>query len=150
MGKKKSKVEPDFNAVEVEKRTENPIIYIFLNKSLGMSVGKAAAQAAHAAVFASSNSSDADRQLWSVSPHKTIIVLEARDEDHIRNIETYLRQRNFTSNMIVDEGVNEIEPHTITALSSTILDKNDENVSLTFSSFSLYKDLIKFSVEVAR
>lgn len=154
MGKKrKKKIEVSPEAVAVAEQNEireNPVIYIFLNKSLGMSVGKAAAQAAHAAVFAAADSDESKQQLWRVSPHKTIIVLEARDEDHLRNIEKYLRQRDFVANMIVDEGVNEIDPHTITALSSEILDKNDERVSLTFSSFSLYKDLIKFSVEVAR
>lgn len=154
MGKKRNKkieVSPEAVAVaEQNEIRENPVIYIFLNKSLGMSVGKAAAQAAHAAVFAAADSDESKQQLWRVSPHKTIIVLEARDEDHLRNIEKYLRQRDFVANMIVDEGVNEIDPHTITAISSEILDKNDERVSLTFSSFSLYKDLIKFSVEVAR
>lgn len=155
MGKKNKKThsvdgDSPVNPVNVVENRQNPVIYIFLNKSLGMSVGKASAQAAHAAVFASSESDEENRNLWRVSPHKTIIVLEARDEEHLRNIETYLRQRNFISNLIVDEGVNEIDPHTITALSTTILDKNSEDVSLTFSSFSLYKDLIKFSVEVAR
>lgn len=134
---------------EVEKPF-NPVIYIFLNKSLGMSVGKAAAQSAHAAVFAAAESDESQQKLWRVSPHKTIIVLEARDEQHLRNIQVYLQQRGFISNTIVDEGVNEIDPHTITALSSAILDKNQENVSLTFSTFSLYKDLIKFNVELER
>lgn len=135
---------------EVVEKRENPVVYIFLNKSLAMSVGKAAAQASHAAMFAAVDSPINQQTLWRSSPHKTIIVLEARDESHIRNIETYLQQRGFSSNMIVDEGVNEIDPHTITALSTQILDKNDENVSLTFSSFSLYKDFIKFSVEIDR
>lgn len=154
MGKRRSKkIEVPQEAIDAATEVnnqENPIIYIFLNKSLGMSVGKAAAQAAHAAVFSTSSSDESKQGLWRVSPHKTIIVLEARDEGHIRNISTYLKQRGFNANMIVDEGVNEIDPHTITALSSDILDKNDERVSLTFSTFSLYKDLIKFSVEVDR
>ena len=136
--------------VEQVENRENPVIYIFINKSLGMSVGKAAAQAAHAAVFAASESDESKQQLWRVNPHKTIIVLEARDEAHIRNISTYLQQRGIHTNMIVDEGVNEIDPHTITALSSGILDKNNEHISLSFSSFSLYKDLIEFTVKVPR
>jgi peptidyl-tRNA hydrolase len=135
---------------EVVEKRENPVVYIFLNKSLGMSVGKAAAQASHAAMFAGMQSSQHMQSLWATSPHKTIIVLEARNEEHIRNIETYLDQRGFSANMIVDEGVNEIDPHTITALSSQILDKDNDDVKLTFSSFDLYKDLIKFSVEIDR
>ena len=145
----KSSEEQTTGVVQTEQR-ENPIIYIFLNKSLGMSVGKAAAQAAHAAVFAASESDESKQQLWRINPHKTIIVLEARNEAHIRNISTYLKQRGIHTNMIVDEGVNEIDPHTITALSSGILDKNNEHVSLSFSSFSLYKDLIEVTVKVPR
>lgn len=140
----------DTTGVEQVENRENPVIYIFLNKSLGMSVGKAAAQAAHAAVFAAAESDESKQQLWRINPHKTIIVLEARDEAHIRNISTYLQQRGIHTNMIVDEGVNEIDPHTITALSSGILDKNNEHISLSFSTFKLYKDPIKFTVEVDR
>lgn len=143
------KEEAPLNVTQVE-NTKNPIIYIFLNKSLGMSVGKASAQAAHAAVFSAISSQSNDTQLWQVNAHKTIIVLEARDESHMRNISTYLKQRGIYMNMIVDEGVNEIDPHTITALSSEILDKNDENVSASFSTFKLYKDLIELNIKVPR
>lgn len=143
------KSEPTMGVETVENRS-NPVIYIFLNKSLGMSVGKAAAQAAHAAVFATAESDPSEQQLWRVNPHKTIIVLEARDEAHMRSISTYLQQRGIHTNMIVDEGVNEIDPHTITALSSGILDKNNEHIKLSFSSFSLYRDLIEFNVKVSR
>lgn len=135
--------------LEIEE-SKNPVIYIFLNKSLHMSVGKASAQAAHAAVFAIAESDESEQQLWRVNPHKTIIVLEARDETHMRNISTYLRQRGIYTNMIVDEGVNEIDPHTITALSTNILDKNSEHISQSMSTFSLYKDLVKVSFEVEK
>lgn len=136
--------------VEVTDNRENPVIYIFLNKSLGMSVGKAAAQSAHAAVFAAAESDESKQQLWRINPHKTIIVLEARDEEHIRNISTYLKQRGFDTNMIIDEGVNEIDPHTITALSTGILDKDNEQVKLSFSTFNLYRDTVKVTLEVEK
>ena len=136
--------------VEVEENNKNPVIYIFLNKSLGMSVGKAAAQAAHAAVFAAAESDTSEQQLWRVNPHKTIIVLEARNEEHLRSISTYLQQRGFYSNMIVDEGVNEIDPHTITALSTCIIDKNNDHTKQTFSTFSLYKGMIEINLRVDR
>lgn len=136
--------------VETVENTKNPIIYIFLNKSLGMSVGKASAQAAHAAAFSVISSSSNEEKLWQVNAHKTIIVLEARDDNHMRNIASYLEQRNIYTNMIVDEGVNEIDPHSITALSTGILDKNDENVSKSFSTFKLYRDLIELSIKVPR
>ena len=145
------KFNPELPApVEVEETRKNPVIYIFLNKSLGMSVGKAAAQSAHAAVFAAAESDTSEQQLWRINPHKTIIVLEARDENHMRSISTYLQQRGFYSYMIVDEGVNEIDPHTITALSTCIIDKNDPHTKETFSTFSLYKDLIEINLKVDR
>ena len=130
--------------------SKSPVIYIFLNKSLGMSVGKAAAQSAHAAVFAAAESDTSEQQLWRVNPHKTIIVLEARDEAHMRSISTYLQQRGFYTNMIVDEGVNEIDPHTITALSTGIINKNDQHTKDTFSTFSLYRDIVEINLKVNR
>lgn len=148
MAKRKETTDTPESVAVVEQTREKPVIYIFLNKSLGMSVGKAAAQAAHAAVFATAESDESKQQLWRVNPHKTIIVLEARDENHIRNITTYLAQRGFTANTIVDEGVNEIDPHTITALSSNIVDKDDPHVAETFSTFNLYRDTVRLTIEV--
>jgi peptidyl-tRNA hydrolase len=146
--KKPLEVEP-LPPIEVEKveEKENPVIYVFLNKSLQMTAGKASAQAAHAAVFSIIESDESKQQLWRINPHKTIIVLEARDEAHIRNITTYLSQRGIYTNMVVDEGVNEIDPHTVTALSTNILDKNNEHISQSMSTFSLYRDTVKINLQ---
>lgn len=122
----------------------NPIVYIFLNKSLHMSIGKAAAQAAHAAMVVPDDNS------WLDNPHRTIIVLEARDQAHLDNIGKYLEERGFATREIIDEGVNEIDPHVTTARCTKILDKDDENVKKTFSTFKLYCDPIKFTMEVDR
>ena len=126
----------------------NPVVYIFLNKNLGMTTGKASAQAVHAAVFAMSQVDESKLQLWMASPHRTVIILEARDEDHIRNIEYYLSSRGYQTSKIVVEGVNEIDPHSITALSSGILEKDDENVIKTFSTFKLYSSKVKVNFEI--
>lgn len=127
---------------------DSPVIYIFLNKALGMSVGKASAQVAHAAIMAMTDVDESRQQLWKISPHKTVIVLEGRDEAHIKNISEYLKQRSIYTNMIIDEGVNEIDAHTITALSTGILNKDDERVAQTFSTFKLYKDKVRITLEL--
>lgn len=121
----------------------NQVVYIFLNKSLQMSVGKAAAQAAHAAAYC-------DFEPLSKNPHRTIIVLEARDEAHMISIENYLMNRDVNVFKVVDEGVNEILPQTLTAMCTPVLDKNDEKLQLTMSTFKLYRDTVRLSIEVDR
>lgn len=125
-----------------------PVIYIFLNKSLGMSAGKLAAQAAHAAAMSVINSPSEMVSKWEDSVHKTMIVLQAKDDNHLKNIYEYLEQRGFHMIKIIDEGANEVEPHSWTALSSQILNKEQENVELAFSTFRLYRDTVRLTLEV--
>ena len=127
----------------------NPVVYVFLNKSLHMSTGKAAAQATHAAMQVSRVVENFSA-FWNDVALRTVIVLEARDENHMRAIQDYLFERGFDTHRIIDEGVNEIDPHTITALATEILEKDDEDVVKTFSSFSLYRDTIKLTLELDR
>lgn len=108
-----------------------------------MSVGKAAAQAAHAAAMV-------DTSNWPVHPVRTIIVLEARDEEHMNNIRRYLSERRIDLGTIVDEGANEIQPMSTTAMYSCVLDKNDEDIQKIMSQFKLYRDTIRISMEVDR
>lgn len=115
-----------------------------------MSVGKASAQVAHAAVMAMTYEEESRLQLWRSSVHKTIIVLEARDENHMRNIESYLSERGVLTATVIDEGVNEIDAHTITAMATDILDKDKISTIDTFSTFKLYKDLVKITTEFTR
>lgn len=128
----------------------NPVMYIFLNKSLGMSTGKASAQVAHAAVMGTLHSSLQIQGIWNKSMHRTIIVLAARDDQHILNIQDYLSERKIESWAVIDEGVNEIDPHVRTALATTILDKDNEDVEKALSSFSLYRDTIRVTMEIDR
>lgn len=120
-----------------------PTIYIFMNKAFGMSAGKLAAQAAHAVARVPVGKE------WD-APHRTILVMQARDEAHINNIMRYLDERSVKSYAIIDEGVNEIDPHVITALASQVVDKEDENINDTFSTFELYRDTVRISLEVDR
>ena len=121
-----------------------PTVYIFINKSLGMSVGKVAAQAAHAMAM-----SFLDRTVdtWH-APQRTVLIMQARDEGHIKNISAYLEGRDIGSWTVIDEGVNEIDSHVITALATEVVDKELEDIQDTFSSFELYRDSVRLKIEV--
>lgn len=127
----------------------NPVVYIFLNKSLHMSTGKAAAQAVHAAMEIGRVVENFPA-IWTSVAQRTVIVLEARDEAHMRSIQDYLFDRGFDTHRIIDEGVNEIDPHTWTALATEVLEKDDSHVIDTFSSFKLYRDTIKVTLELEK
>lgn len=121
-----------------------PTIYIFMNKSLGMSAGKLAAQAAH--VMASIPNLDTS---W-MAPHKTILIMQARDQQHMDNISTYLDKREVETFWLIDEGVNETDSHVATALATEIVDKDLETTRDIFSTFELYKDMLRFKIELDR
>jgi PTH2 family peptidyl-tRNA hydrolase len=120
----------------------DPCMYLFVNRGLGMSPGKVAAQAAHAAVEAyriSDQESNVFR-LWYRGGHYKKIVLLGRDEDHMRNIEAYLKAREIPCVTIIDEGHTEIASLSITAIGVPVLDKAHANNAAIFSTFDLYKD----------
>lgn len=127
-----------------------PVIYIFLNKELNMTVGKASAQAAHAAAMSVINSPQESVSRWEDAVHRTVIVLEARNNEHLKNISEYLEQRRLHVLKIIDEGANEVDPHTWTALATQILEKENEHVEQTFSTFKLYRDAIRVVLEMEK
>lgn len=130
----------------------NPVMYIVLNQGAGMSTGKAAAQAAHAAVegyrmSVESNPSNPGQfqesnliRQWYKGGHYTKIVLSARDAADLVIKQVYLDERGFKTYLIVDEGRTELDPFTPTALAVELVDKDNPHVQATFSSFSLYRD----------
>lgn len=119
----------------------NPVVYVFLNRSLNMSSGKAASQAVHAAILSTIKSTNLGcEDYWKGSIHKTVIVLELNDDAQMRNTRDYLKERDFDCHMVIDEGINEIDPMSIAALSTDMLDKDDPDVIRTFGMFKLYKD----------
>jgi peptidyl-tRNA hydrolase len=130
-------------------------MYIFLNAGAGMSTGKAAAQAAHAAVEAYRLSCppapDRPEQMgyfvqsgivnrWYQGGHYKKIVLRADDEQHLHTIQRYLEDRGFKTKLIVDEGMTEVRPHTATALGVEVVNKDDGHTAATFSTFDLFRD----------
>lgn len=111
---------------------ENPIIYIVINGELNMSPGKAAAQAVHAAMLLTTNSKSN-----FVNPYKrTVIVLEAKNGLQIHNLHTYLSEALVDADYYIDEGVNEVDAYSTTALAAFV--GNNEELIEMFASFPLY------------
>jgi peptidyl-tRNA hydrolase len=116
-------------------------MYLFLNRGLGMSVGKSAAQVAHAAVEAFQISDRKMIENWNYGKHYTKLVMLAEDADQLLVIERYIKERGFKTAIIIDEGRTEIQPFSYTALGVEIVDKDDLHVQATFGDFRTYKDL---------
>ena len=122
-----------------------PIMYLFVNKGLGMSPGKMSAQVAHAAVESIFISDPELVKTWRLpEKHYIKIVLEARNAEHLDTISKYLEDRKIKTVRIIDEGLTEIEPHQVTALGVEVVDRNV--VGKTFESFSLYKPELDIKV----
>lgn len=120
----------------------DPTMYIFLNQGLRMSTGKAAAQAAHAAVEAY-RITPADSnvlRLWHRSGHYKKVVLTGKNTDDMNAIYNYLTDRDIGCVHIYDEGRTEIEPLSFTAIGCEIVDKCHLHYAGVFSIFELYKD----------
>lgn len=127
----------------------NPVQYIIINKGLGMSAGKMAAQAAHASVEGvrisarTPNGNPWDASIvnrWYRGGHYAKIVLEVADDAALRTALEYIRSRGFKAEMIIDEGRTELAGLTPTAIGCEIVDKDWPHARETFSAFKLYSD----------
>jgi PTH2 family peptidyl-tRNA hydrolase len=113
-------------------------MYILVPRDLNMSKGKMAAQVAHAAVEGYRLSRPDMIAAWYVGGHYTKIVLAC---DDVLVTERYLDQRGIPCRAIIDEGLTEFDGAlTPTAIGCAILNRDDEHVEATFSSFKLYRD----------
>lgn len=121
-----------------------PTIYIFMNKSLGMSAGKLAAQSAHVMAEALTIKNQND---WWSAPQRTVLIMQARNQEHLSNISTYLQKRDITIYPLIDEGINETEPQVMTALATQVVDKDE--VQEIFNTFELYRDKYRVILEVS-
>lgn len=119
---------------------EKPVMYIFVNKGLGMSTGKVGAQVGHGAIEAYKISRPDLTAKWEEGGHTTKLVMQARDTEHLLSIERYLNDRGFATYLIIDEGRTEIPPFTPTVLGVEIVDKSDPHTLASFESFETYKD----------
>lgn len=116
-----------------------PVIYVVVNKGLSMTPGKLAAQVGHAvALVMSDYNHDQCSDLWLTQPHRWLIVLEATNGEQLYHLGEYLRERNVPNYRVIDEGVNEIQPFSVTAIGVGILDKDSE-VAAYFSGLQMYR-----------
>lgn len=115
-----------------------PAMYLFLNRGLGMSTGKSAAQVAHAAVEAYLVSDPTLQVAWNDGGHYTKLVMVADDAEQLTTYREYIEERGFKTRLIIDEGRTEIKPFSKTALGVEIVDKADDHVLATFENFTLY------------
>lgn len=118
---------------------KNPIIYIVLNGELKMSPGKAAAQAVHAVLMLNANTKDD----FVESYKRTVIVLEAKNGEQIKNLGEYLDEADIDYDWYVDEGVNEVDPYSVTALAAGVIDHDDVERREIFAGFPLYDGHIR-------
>jgi peptidyl-tRNA hydrolase len=134
----------------------NPVMYIFLNKGLGMSTGKAAAQAAHAGClviedFYRPSVGDGVPKLavkpkeelyreWMDSGHYTKLTMEVEDSVMMHSIQQYLETRGYKTYLVIDEGRTENTAFKPTAMAVEIVDKDDPRTAGVFGEFKLYRD----------
>jgi peptidyl-tRNA hydrolase len=126
----------------------DPCMYVFLNRGAGMTPGKLAAQASHAAVEAYRDAklpAFGNKELelqkeWLKAGHYKKLTLLAEDEVHLLTIERYLQERGIRTYLIIDEGLTEVRAHTATALGVPLVDKDDPEIQAIFSTFKLYRE----------
>lgn len=111
---------------------KNPIMYVVLNGELKMSPGKAAAQAVHSAMLLNGNS----KSDFLSDYRRTVIVLEAKNAMQLQNLAIYLDGADIDSDYYIDEGVNEVDAYSITALAAFVGD--NEGPRQVFEAFPLY------------
>lgn len=118
---------------------KHPILYIVLNGELKMSPGKAAAQTAHAVAMFSANA-----HIDFLSHYKrTVIVLEAKDAMQIQNLDMYLSDTDIEADYYIDEGKNEVDAFSITALAAGPIEYDDEELRSIFEDLPLYNGHIE-------
>lgn len=112
----------------------NPVVYVVLNGELNMSPGKAAAQAVHASMMLSSDA----KEKFIESHKRTVIVLEAKNAEQIKNLAIYLDEAQIESDYYIDEGVNEVSAYSATALAVEPIEAEDLEVREIFQPFPLF------------
>lgn len=115
-------------------------MYSFINRGLGMTPGKIAAQAQHAAVEAFRISDPKLLDDWYLGGHYCKLVMLAEDDIHLLTIQKYIEERGFKTKLIIDEGHTEIRPLSATALGVEVVDRDDPHAAATFETFKLYRE----------
>ncbi len=114
---------------------DNPFIYIFINGELKMSAGKATAQAVHALAELSNHQGLSP---FASQTKRTVIVLEAKNQQQIDNLQAYLSELEIDAATYIDEGHNEVEAYSVTAMAVGPIDEDDFEKRDIFAAFPLY------------
>lgn len=112
----------------------NPIIYVILNGELNMSPGKACAQAVHAAMMQSANA----HGNFLSDYRRTVVVLEANNAEQIKNLYEYLDDAEIEADYYIDEGVNEVDAYSVTALVAGPIEFDDIERRKIFADLPLF------------
>lgn len=113
---------------------KNPILYIILNGELKMSPGKACSQCVHAAMMLNGNS----KSDFMSDYKRTVIILEAKNASQIKNIYNYLDDIEIDVDYYIDEGKNEVDAYSVTALAVGPIAYDDIEKREMFESFPLF------------
>lgn len=111
---------------------DNPLVYVVLNGELRMSAGKAAAQSVQAVTMLKGAVKFGKRV------KRTVIVLEAKNTQQLLSLNKYLEKLGVDSNYYIDEGVNEVDPYSVTALAVGPIHVDDLNTRGVLGAFPLY------------
>lgn len=88
---------------------------IIVNKSLGMSQGKIAAQVAHGSVMSFLKANLQDQKEWLNNGYSKI-VLQVESVSDLVNLKELADKKGFPTAMIIDEGMTEVNKDSITVL----------------------------------
>lgn len=99
-----------------------------------MSAGKIASQVAHATFMALELEPKRIKEEWKKTG-MCVIVLEAQSNNHLMEIAKYLEQWKVKHHLYIDEGLNEVQPMTATALATGII---VDECQWMFETFKLY------------
>lgn len=136
---------------EVKKKLEEltaldfPTQYIFMNASLNMNSGKAAAQAAHAVeelnytIFKYGDVETREKHLKMMGMNpRTTIVLEVENEDELYKLNSYLESQGIRTGIYVDESVS--GKHFVpTAMAVEYLERASTPARLLSGMYKLFK-----------
>jgi PTH2 family peptidyl-tRNA hydrolase len=114
-------------------------MYAFINKRLNMTHGKMGVQVGHAVVFSMRMTVPFITEQWFNNCLQRKIVLEAKDETELSEIQKLLESKGFMTQEVHDAGLTELEPNSYTALAVEIVDKDLPEVKEVFKQYKLYK-----------
>ena len=99
-----------------------------------MSSGKACSQTTHAVVMLNEKS----KSDFMSDTKRTVIVLEAKSAEQIKNLATYLGESRIDCTCYIDEGINEVDAYSVTVLAVGPIESADEEKREIFESFPLF------------